>query len=210
MNTWLNDITQALANLGGIAYYDALYPEVQKVRDTTILPKRWKQIVQRTIQDHSEDSLGFKGESVFYAVKGIGAGVWGLRSHLVSTPHAADIEPPSTPDRLLVNTYRILRDTELARKIKALHKNICQLCGQTIALKYETTYAEAHHIKPLGSPHNGPDVSENIIVLCPNHHVMMDYGAIRLEKRDLHSIQGHLINCDYIAYHNDQIFSSSR
>jgi putative restriction endonuclease len=37
------------------------------------------------------------------------------------------------------------------------------------------------HIRPLGAPHNGPDVKENIIIcLCPNHHVLFDSGAITL------------------------------
>ena len=140
-------------------------------------------------------------------MKGIGSGVWGLRSYLLSTPPASDIEPPSAPERLLIETYRVLRDTELARKIKALHKNICQLCGQTVTLKDGATYAEAHHIKPLGSPHNGPDVAENIVVLCPNHHVMLDYGAIPLGSKDLRSIQGHVIGSAYITYHNEHVFN---
>ena len=207
MSTWLDDISLALANLGGIAHYDTLYPEVKKVRSGA-LPESWKQIIQRTIQDHSADSDGFKGNNVFYSVKGIGSGVWGLRSHLLSTPSASDIEPPSAAERLLIETYRVLRDTELARKIKALHKNICQLCGQTVTLKDGETYAEAHHIKPLGSPHNGPDVAENIVVLCPNHHVMLDYGAVPLEAKDLRSIQGHVIGSAYIAYHNENVFNN--
>lgn len=204
--TWLSDISLALANLGGIAHYDTLYSEVRKVRSGT-LPRSWKQIVQRTIQDHSADSDGFKGNNVFYSVKGIGSGVWGLRSHLLSTPTASDIEPPSAPERFLTETYRVLRDTELARKIKALHKNICQLCGETVTLKDGATYAEAHHIKPLGTPHDGPDVAENIVVLCPNHHVMLDYGAITLNVKHLRSIQGHKIASAYIAYHNEHVFN---
>ena len=205
MSTWLEDISLAFANLGGIAHYDALYPEVIRIRGGA-LPSSWKQIIQRTIQDHSADSDGFKGTNVFYSVKGIGSGVWGLNTHLVSTPHASDIEPPSTPERILTETYRILRDTELARKIKALHKNICQLCGEMVTLKNGETYAEAHHIKPLGSPHNGPDVAENIVVLCPNHHVMLDYGAISLEAKSLHSVQGHIIGSVYVAYHNEHVY----
>lgn len=207
MRTWLADITQALANLGGIAHYDVLYPEVRKVRGADVT-KSWKQIVRRTIQNYSADSDGFKGSNVFYSVKGIGSGVWGLRSHLVSTPPAVDLEPPSSPDRLLIETYRVLRDTELARKIKTLHKNICQLCGQTVTLKDGATYSEAHHIKPLGSPHNGPDVAENIVVLCPNHHVMLDYGAIPLEAKALRSIQGHVIGNAYVTYHNEHVFNN--
>lgn len=208
MKTWLDDITTAIQNLGGIAHYEALYPEVKSVRGGDF-PTSWKQIIQRTIQDHSADSDGYKGQNIFYSVKGIGSGIWGLKSSLISTPSASDIEPPIAPERLLIETYRVLRDTELARKIKTLHKNICQICGETIKLKNDQSYAEAHHIKPLGNPHNGPDVAENIVVLCPNHHVMFDYGALSLDAKNLRTLQGHIISDAYIAYHNEVIFRSN-
>jgi hypothetical protein len=201
MSTWLGDITTALENLRGSANYESLYREVKKIRAHP-LPASWKKIIQRTIQDNSADSVGYRGKDLFYSVKGIGGGAWGLRSLLSSTPLASDIKPPTTPNRLLIETYRILRDTELARKIKMLHKNLCQVCGETILLQNGETYAEAHHIKPLGKPHNGPDIAENIMVLCPNHHVLFDYCVLSLEASRLRSVQGHVIGSAYIDYHN--------
>ena len=208
VSTWLDEIIIAFENLGGVAPYESLYEEVRRIRSGG-LPKSWKKIIQRCIQDNSTDSDGYKGHNLFYSVNGIGAGVWGLWSYLSSTPLASDIEPPTTSDRLLIEIYRILRDTELARKIKALHKNICQVCGETILLRNGETYSEAHHIKPLGKPHNGPDIAENIIILCPNHHVLFDYCAISLEADSLRSVQGHVIGSAYIAYHNARIFQDS-
>jgi predicted restriction endonuclease len=41
-------------------------------------------------------------------------------------------------------------------------------------------YCEAAHIKPLGKPHDGPDKTGNMIVLCPNHHLQFDRGVLRL------------------------------
>jgi len=38
--------------------------------------------------------------------------------------------------------------------------------------------AESAHIRGLGRPHNGPDVPENLLCLCPNHHVLFDTGAL--------------------------------
>jgi len=38
-------------------------------------------------------------------------------------------------------------------------------------------YAKAAQIRPLGAPHDGPDVSENILCLCPNHRVLFDHGG---------------------------------
>ncbi|MFZ0051344.1 MAG: HNH endonuclease [Desulfobaccales bacterium] len=119
-----------------------------------------------------------------------------------STPIATDIEEPNQPERVKQETYRILRDTVLAREVKEFNKYKCHICGQILRLKDEQSYAEAHHVKPLGSPHDGPDVRENILCVCPNHHVMLDYGAIKLDKQQLTSIAG-----EYIDYHNENIFT---
>jgi predicted restriction endonuclease len=54
-------------------------------------------------------------------------------------------------------------------------------------------------------PHNGPDVKSNIIVVCPNHHVMLDYGAINLNK-ELLRLNNHVISNEYIEYHNSEIY----
>jgi hypothetical protein len=42
-------------------------------------------------------------------------------------------------------------------------------------------YCEAHHIRPLGIPHNGADSSDNILIVCPNHHKTLDYGAMMID-----------------------------
>lgn len=103
---------------------------------------------------------------------------------------------------------RIIRDTVQARSIKELYDYQCQICG----LRLETAagpYAEAAHIRPLGAPHHGPDSSENILCLCPNHHVLFDYGGIAIDD-DLRllGIPGtltvkseHAINIEHICYH---------
>lgn len=119
-----------------------------------------------------------------------------------STPIAFDIEEPTQPERVKQETYRILRDTNLARNVKIENQFQCELCGHSIKLGNGKPYAEAHHIKPLGSPHNGPDIRSNILCVCPNHHVLLDYGAIRLDAEQLQNIKS-----EYIDYHNTQIFT---
>jgi hypothetical protein len=120
-----------------------------------------------------------------------------------ATPEASDLATP--PSRCLVTTYRILRDTELARHVKALHKNKCQLCGHTIVLPEGSRYSEAHHIRPLGKPHDGPDAMDNIVCVCPNHHAELDYGARPLSAKGLWTAPGHSVNETYIRYHNEVI-----
>ena len=89
--------------------------------------------------------------------------------------------------------------------MKVLHKNECQICGGTLDLLNGKTYSEGHHIRPLGIEHNGPDVPENILILCPNHHVLCDFGAIELDLSALRSVSGHRIRQEYIDYHNREI-----
>jgi len=122
-----------------------------------------------------------------------------------NTPRAIDIKRPNEINRIQYNIYRILRDTCLARQIKVLHKYKCQICGQTLQLGEDMLYAEAHHIKPLGAPHNGPDIPENIICVCPNHHALLDYGAIELNEANLSPCAEHKVGSEYIHYHNTKI-----
>jgi hypothetical protein len=122
------------------------------------------------------------------------------------TPKAADMDDPAP--RCETTTYRVLRDTHLAREVKRWHDYRCQVCGETIELPNGERYAEAHHIRPLGSPHDGPDRAENILCLCPNHHVEFDYGVRSLEMAELRLLPQHQISAEYVAYHNERIWKS--
>ncbi|WP_052166473.1 winged helix-turn-helix domain-containing protein [Methylobacter tundripaludum] len=122
---------------------------------------------------------------------------------------AVDIGEIEPAGRVETTTYRVLRDTPLARQLKLLHENKCQLCGKIILLRAGVQYSEAHHIMPLGAPHNGPDIAENIIVLCPNHHVECDYGAINLYIEKITSVPGHRVSEKYVEYHNRVIFKNA-
>lgn len=75
---------------------------------------------------------------------------------------------------------RIIRDTKIARDIKELYNYTCQVCGHVIPTP-SGKYAEGAHIKPLGKPHDGADSMDNLICLCPNHHIMFDRGSFSIE-----------------------------
>jgi len=124
------------------------------------------------------------------------------------TPTAVDIEEPNLTQRHAVKTYRILRDTALARWLKHIYAYECQMCGMTIELPNGDRYAEVHHIQPLGAPHNGPDILENMLVLCPNHHAMCDLGAIRLALNELRVSKNHPVSLHRLEYHNVKILGA--
>ena len=113
---------------------------------------------------------------------------------------AERIVKPSS--RSAITIQRIVRDTKSARTTKQLHQYRCQMCRRRIVLPDGRFYAEAHHIQPLGRPHGGPDVPENILCVCPNHHVALDYRCFRIEKAKLRTRPDHRVSDKYIAYHN--------
>lgn len=216
MPRWIDDIVAAMQNLGGYAPYADLYEEVKRIR-TARLPRSWQAIIRNQVESFSSDSDNFRGEDLFYSVDGIGGGVWGLRNYAPRTPKGIDLDEdvsggddqvihdPNEPYRVKQEVYRILRDTALARTIKRWHQYKCQICGERLQLKEGKYYAESHHIKPLGFPHHGPDIPGNILCVCPNHHALLDYGAISIERSRLRTHPKHEVDLRFIQYHNDHL-----
>jgi putative restriction endonuclease len=117
-------------------------------------------------------------------------------------------QPGGPAARTHLSLLRIVRDTAVGKRVKALHDYACQICG----VRLETgagPYAEAAHIRPLGRPHNGPDVTSNVLCLCPNHHVLFDYGVFCVAN-DLSLIglpgrlrvsRKHTLDSSHLGYH---------
>lgn len=85
--------------------------------------------------------------------------------------------------RVTTTIERIIRNTRIIRTLKIQYDNKCQICGHKITLPRGATYSEGHHLRKLGGAHQGPDVKENIILVCPNHHVEFDFGAISIDPK---------------------------
>lgn len=121
-----------------------------------------------------------------------------------ASPAASDLDFKHQPERIPQEVYRFIRDTVACREIKALYEYQCQICGVALKLAPERFYAEAHHIRPLGGEHRGPDTKENLICVCPNHHAQLDYFAIRLDL-DALKYSKHEIDPDFVGYHNSKV-----
>lgn len=111
--------------------------------------------------------------------------------------------------RIESTVLRIVRDTKMAWQIKKLYDFKCQVCQISIPTKLGY-YAEGAHIKPLGKPHNGDDNPDNLICLCPNHHVMFDKGVFSITDNlqlignlsgDLVIHDNHKLNLSNLEYH---------
>ena len=90
-------------------------------------------------------------------------------------------EEQKAPSRRTINVERIIRNNALCRFLKILYTNRCQICGFTFKLPNGRGYSESHHIKPLGKPHYGIDKETNLVILCPQHYAMFDFGVIGIE-----------------------------
>ncbi len=142
---------------------------------------------------------------------------------IIAEPSQRDLPQGTESPSLQVSQRHIrLRNTLLGMEMKRRYGNLCQVCGIPVRLSQDRNYSEAHHLRPLGSPHDGPDVPGNIIVLCPNHHVMFDCGAagivpgtLLLEHNVaevftpgmiLHLAPWHRLIHKHIQYHHERIF----
>ena len=106
---------------------------------------------------------------------------------------------------------RVIRDTKISRDVKTLYKFKCQVCSTAIKTK-SGFYAEGAHIRPLGKPHDGDDSIDNLLCLCPNHHVMFDKGVFTInddyklvgeESDQLILHPKHKINQENLKYHRE-------
>mgnify|MGYP001048787712 CR=1 FL=1 len=122
-----------------------------------------------------------------------------------SAPAYPDYTPPGIVESRII---RRIRDTSVSKQVKERYQYQCVICGYRILLSSGKYYAEAHHLKPLGAGHDGPDSLDNLIVLCPTHHAEFDYGAIAIEpstKRIMHRDPGNPFHGQSLAYEIDSV-----
>lgn len=99
----------------------------------------------------------------------------------VSPSAPSDVpEGNSEPVRAVGVVQRIVRSTRVSQHVKELHDHACQICGTQISLPVGQ-YSEGAHIRGLGAPHHGPDTVDNVLCLCPNHHVLFDKGGLWID-----------------------------
>lgn len=103
--------------------------------------------------------------------------------------------------RVLREIDAILRNQSLVARLKRIYNDSCQICGTRLLIGENSSYSEAHHIIPLGRPHNGKDTLSNMLCVCPNCHVLLDLRAISLNLDSLIVIK-HEVSEHSIFYHN--------
>ena len=154
-----------------------------------------------------------RGRLVAYEAR-TGDGSWRA---LVAPEEAGSAEPSDDEraERASTVADRIIRSTQVTAAVKHMYGHRCQVCGLVLATR-DGPYAEGAHIRPLGEPHNGPDVIGNVLCLCPNDHVRLDRGSIWIDQtgqvvdgksgailRPLDVHADHLLRDDCLRYHRE-------
>lgn len=133
-----------------------------------------------------------------------------------------EIQGERNPERRGSVVNRIVRKSNLVQALKELYNNTCQICGCRLEIRKGIYYSEVHHIRPLGSIHQGSDTVDNTIVLCSNCHTLFDRGSIGIDEKELlvihfdknNRLHGrrvllkHTLGVENLIYHNTRICSS--
>jgi len=185
--------------------------------------------VSRGHQIKNGPNKGYRYDGLYYVnrferIKGK-SGFYICRFHLSSEKGIEKLETElkstlktdyKRTERKSATVNRLKRNVKLSEEVKKLYEYKCQVCNTYLKTPYGGIAIGAH-IKGLGNPHNGPDVIENMICLCPNHHEQFDdYGYYiepdTLEIKGLEGFEGkkitinkkHKIDNELLRYHSDQ------
>ena len=85
-------------------------------------------------------------------------------------------------ERIKIN--KIKKDPEITERVKTIYGFRYQVCGIRLDTPLKRPISIGAHIKGLGFPHNGPDVIENMLCLCPNHHDQFDKYSFSFDTKD--------------------------
>ena len=71
------------------------------------------------------------------------------------------------------------RDRALSNKLKARYNYCCQICNEKLQLAPNKFLVHTHHLHSIGD--NGPDIQENMIVVCVSCHALLDFGSMYID-----------------------------
>lgn len=198
-NTWLVEIIEAMKEIGGYGTYQDIYERI-KARGKKDISNRknWTAAVRAAIETHSSDSKAFNGKNdIFYAVFGLGNGVWGLRNfepkeNFVDVTED-DISFPEGKQKLKTHICRERNQKviQIAKdRFKEKHGHLyCEACGFDFYKKYGKIgedYIEGHHTIPVSElKEDDKTKPEDIILLCSNCHKMIHRKRPWLKKEEL-------------------------
>lgn len=198
--TWVDEIVEALIELGGHGFLNDIYDRIEdriiEGKCLKTLTPRWHETVRRIIELNSMDSLSYNGKhNIFYAVDGIGKGHWGLVSF---EPNSINVDL-TEDDAGFIEGKKYLRqhvcrerNAKLIKEAKQRFKNehegklFCEVCGFNFLEYYGIEYIEAHHLVPISEiPEGYKTKLDDIAIVCANCHRILHRRRPWLKKQNI-------------------------
>lgn len=201
-HSWIDEVTEVLAELGGHATLSDITKKViERAKVDVQKNKNIDARIRATLYENSSDSTYHTSKyDLFYSVEGIGKGHWGLR----------DFEPiPENFDyteddigfsegraKLLQHILKernplVIRNAK--EKFKEIHGKVyCEICGFDFFEKYGIigeNFIEGHHTIPLSElQENHKTKIDEIALVCSNCHKMLHRKRPWLTRDELSNL----------------------
>ena len=186
--------------------------------------------VTRGYQIKNGPEIGYRYDGLYYVdkcerVRGK-SGFYVCRFHLNSNLKIDQLEEDigenlkvsyQRAPRVEETRERVQRIRENREKITLMYQYKCQVCGIQLDVPSGNPIAIGAHIKGVGRPSQGPDVVQNMLCLCPNHHAQFDRysfyidpdnykikGLQLFENKKIFKHQKHNIDSQFLRYHFEQ------
>jgi predicted restriction endonuclease len=104
------------------------------------------------------------------------------------------------PKKSKSEVWRFVRNSKKVKELKKLYDDKCQICNQRIDLNNGRFYSEVHHYNPLKK--QSDDDYDNMIVVCPVHHIKFDFEVIWIHLNGTTIIDKHGVSTnEKILFH---------
>ena len=98
-----------------------------------------------------------------------------FEKNMEAPPPQTDVAEYARREVVISTLKKYKRDPFFSKKVKHNYGNRCAICG----IPNEAALVEAAHVRPVHA--DGPDLEENGIALCANHHKLFDSGYITIK-----------------------------
>lgn len=201
--TWKDELIRGLKHFGGEAHRQELFAYIKSTTTKTIT-REFTSTLQHELERLSKDSNIFSGTDIFYSVRGIGSGIWGLKDYTADEnmdKTQDDISYPEGKEKLRKHIQKE-RNTKLIRDAKKAFKEkhgrlYCEICGidfEKIYGKLGNDFIEAHHNKQQVSNMQEETTTKikDLLMLCPNCHSMVH--RLKQQNKSISELKKILIN----------------
>jgi len=106
------------------------------------------------------------------------AKAFGLNEKIAATKSLQRLAASPIPIRKsakIESTHRLKVSPGIRKLLLKIYNGHCQICGFTFLKRDGTPYFEVHHIDPQLGDH-----PKNLLVVCPNHHAMLEFAHTKI------------------------------